>query len=97
MVWPSKTGLERSGCHQYQVDTCVFYIKDSVILTYVDYCVIVSHKEETITSLIESLNNVTENDVLTDERGILNYLGVNIKKIQMGHSNYWNRTWWRKL
>ena len=43
-----KNGLERRGYHQSQVYPCVFYRKDSVILTYVDYCVIVSHKEETI-------------------------------------------------
>ena len=45
-----KTGLERMGYHQSQVDPCVFYIKDSVILTYVDDCVTVSHKQETIIS-----------------------------------------------
>ena len=44
-----KIGLESRGYHQYQVDPCVFYRKDSVILTYVDYCVIVLHKQETIT------------------------------------------------
>ena len=39
-----KTGLERRGYHKYQVEPCAFYRKYSVILTYVDYCVIVSHK-----------------------------------------------------
>ena len=68
------------GCHQSQVDPCVFYRKDSFILTYVDDCVIVSHKQETITFLIGSLNNGTENYVLTYEGCISNYLGDNIKK-----------------
>ena len=36
---------------------CVFYRKYSVISTYSDYCVIVSHKQEIIISLIESLKN----------------------------------------
>ena len=36
------TGLEMIVYHQYQVDPCVFYRKDSVILTYVNYFVIVS-------------------------------------------------------
>ena len=49
---PLKTGLERRGYNQYQVDPCVFYRKYSVILTYVDNCVIVSHKQETTTLLI---------------------------------------------
>ena len=44
--------------------------KNSVILTYVDDCLIVSNKQETITSLIESLNNVTKNYVLIDEGDI---------------------------
>ena len=58
LVWSSRTGLESRGCHQSQVDPCSIYRKYSVILAYVDDCVIVSHKEETITSLIESINNV---------------------------------------
>ena len=40
-----KTGLERRGYHQSQVYPCVFYRKYSVILTYVDDCVIASHKK----------------------------------------------------
>ena len=39
-----KTVLERRGYHQYQVNPCIFYRKDSVVLTYVDDSVIVSHK-----------------------------------------------------
>ena len=35
--------------------------------------------------------------MLTDEGYISNYLGVNITKLQMGYSNYRNRTWWRKI
>ena len=56
--------------HQYQVDRCVFYIRDSVILTYVDDCVKVSHKQDKITSLIQSLNNGIKNYVFTDEGDI---------------------------
>ena len=73
-----KTGIERRFYHQYQVEPCVFYRKDSVILTCFYYCVIVSQKQDTITSLIESLNNGPENHVLKDEGDISNYLGVNI-------------------
>ena len=47
-----KAGLESRDYHQYQVGICVFYIKDSVILAYVDDCVIVSHKQEKIISSI---------------------------------------------
>ena len=62
-----KKGIERRGYLQYQVDPSVFYRKDSFISTYVDDCVIFSNKKETITSLIGSLNNGPENDVLTHE------------------------------
>ena len=61
-----RTGIERRGYYQYQVEPCVFYRKDSVILTCVYYSVIVSHKQDTITSLIESLKNGLENYILTD-------------------------------
>ena len=54
---PLKNGLLIRGYHQYQVDPCIFYKKYSVNLTYVEGCVIVSYKQDTITSLIESLKN----------------------------------------
>ena len=75
-----KTGIERRSYHQSQVNPCVFCRKDSFILTYVDDCVIVSHKQETITSLIKPLNNGPEKYVLTDKGDISNYLCVNISK-----------------
>ena len=40
----------------------------------------VSHKQDTIVSLIESLKNVPENHVLTDNGDTSNYLGADIKK-----------------
>ena len=61
-----KTGLERRGYHQSQVDPCVFYRNNWVILTSVDDCVIVSHKQETVVLLIESLNNGSEEYVLEE-------------------------------
>ena len=97
LVWYYKTGRKMMCCHQSQVDPCVFYWKDPYILTNIDDCVIFSHKQETIPSIIESLNNGPENYVLKDEGDLSNYLGVNIKKIQMGHSNYRSHKWWRKL
>ena len=44
-----KTGLKMRGHHQYQLDPCVFYRKETVILSYFDNCVILSLKQETIT------------------------------------------------
>ena len=60
------------------------YRKDSVILTYVDGCVIASHKQDMVTSLVELLKNGTEDYLLTDEVDISNYLGVNINKNSYG-------------
>ena len=40
-----KTGIERRGFHQSQIYPCVFYIKYSFILTYVDDRVIVFPKQ----------------------------------------------------
>ena len=73
-----KTGLERRGWHKSQVDPCVFYWKYSFILTYIDDCVIVSHKQETITLLTELLHNGPENYVFIDEGDISNYIGFKI-------------------
>ena len=82
--------------HEYQNKPYLFHRKDSVILTYFDDCVILSHKQETTTSLIESLNNSPEKYVLKNEGYISNIIGVYIKKIHMEHSNFYNRTWLRK-
>ena len=41
----SKTGLENRSYRQSQDYPCVFYRKDSVILTYVDDCVILSYNK----------------------------------------------------
>ena len=80
LVLYSKTGLESMGIHKYRVDPCLFYIKDSVILTCVDDFLIVSYKNDTITPLVESLNNGPENYLLIDEEDISNYIGVKINK-----------------
>ena len=56
-----------------------FKEKDSVFFTYVDDCVIVLHRQDTIISLIQSLNNGPENYLLTDEGDISNYFVFNIK------------------
>ena len=72
------------GYHKFQVYPCVFCRKYSVILTYVNGCVIASHKQDMVTSLVESLKNGTEDYLLTDEVDISNYLGVNINKNSYG-------------
>ena len=73
------------GYNQSKVNPCVFYKNDSVILTYVDDCIIVPQKQYIITSLIESLKTGPGDYVLIDDGCISNYIGVNIKEIWMGH------------
>ena len=79
LFWYSKNGLEKRGYHQSQFTVCVLK-KDSVIITYVDDCVIVSHKKLTIKSFIESINIGPEDYVLTDEGDISIFIWVNIDK-----------------
>ena len=51
-----------------------------VSLTYVDDCVIFSHRQEKITSLIESINNGPKHYMLANKGDISNHLGFSIKK-----------------
>ena len=78
LVWSYKTGLERRGYHIYKIDPCLFHRKESFILTYVDDYIIVSHKQETITSLIELLKNAPSNYVLTYEGYLIVAATVNL-------------------
>ena len=71
---------------------CILQRK-SFILNYVYDGLIVSHKQETVTSLIEALNNGPEKYMFTDKVDTSNYIGVNTKKNNMGHSNHCNLTW----
>ena len=51
-----------------------------ILLNYVGNGIIIPHKQEKITSLIESINNGPENYVLADEGDISNYIGFNTKE-----------------
>ena len=73
--WSRKYGL--SSITSWHL--CILQ-KVQVILTCVDDCVIVSHKQELIISLIYSLNNGIEECVLTYKGFKSNYLRFNIKK-----------------
>ena len=52
------------------MDPCVFYRHDSIILIYVDDCVIVAKDSRTIDELVQSLKNGSENYQLMDEGSI---------------------------
>jgi len=55
-----KEGLEDRDYVQSQVDPCVFLRDDSVVLTYVDDCIIVGKEQKVIDELIHSLMNGKE-------------------------------------
>ena len=74
--WLLKWGLERSVYHQLQVSFWICYIKYSVILTFAEIFVVVSHKWGTINSLINCIKNGPYGCVLTYKGYISKYLGL---------------------
>ena len=54
-------GLKARDYFLSNVDPCVFYRHDSIILTYVDDCIIVAKDLKTIDDLVNSLKNGPEN------------------------------------
>ena len=61
-----------------QVDPCIFYREDAIILVYVDDCIIFSKSNKINDSIVASLQNGVENFNLTDEGDVSRYLGVDI-------------------
>ena len=81
-----KKGLEERGYkHQSNTDKCVFLGKNSIVLVYVDDCIIINKKGSGVaTRLINSLQDGNEHFKLTDEGNLDRYLGVEIKKREDG-------------
>ena len=85
-----KKGLEERGVHQSATDLCVFYRNDAILLTYVDNCIVLSKKSETVDEIVESLKSGIDPSnpgtkfkhkyTLTYDGGIKNYLGVEVVK-----------------
>ena len=77
-----KKGLERRGFRESKADPCVFMKEGITILTYVDDCILILNKKETLDQFIHSLANGIEKFEFTDEGAIDKYLGVEIKKLK---------------
>jgi hypothetical protein len=77
-----KSGLEARGYeHQSETDPCVFLGKDSIVLVYVDDCIVFSKKDSKAADyLIESLKRGNENFDFTDEGDLKQYLGVDVQR-----------------
>ena len=73
-----KQGLLDHGFEQYQIDPCKFYHGSTIILVYVDDCIIFDKSKTPIDKFIESLKISHENYTLTDEMDTKDYLGVEL-------------------
>ena len=81
-----KRGLEARGYQrQSSTDSCVFLGKDSVVLIYVDDCIVIQRKGSTATDdLIRQLQEGEEAFAFTDDGALDKYLGVDVKKHRNG-------------
>ena len=69
-------GLKDMGFKQCQADQCVFKRGDTIILIYVDDCVILSKNEGSITDIMEELR---ARYGITDEGKMEEYLGIKLE------------------
>ena len=76
-----KNGLIDRGYTQSKVDPCLFYKEDSIIVTYVDDCIIFGKDHKKVKEIIKSLE---ENFKLTDEGDLSAYLGIDITRNKNG-------------
>ena len=74
-----RNGLIQRSYTQSKVDLCLFYKKDSIIVTYVDDCIIFTKDHNKVKEIIKSLET---NFKLTDEGDLSAYLGIDITKNQ---------------
>ena len=85
-----KEGLEERGFQQSEVDPCVFFRSDAILLCYVDDCIVLSQDSKTVDDIVTSLGTGTDPSdpmkkfkhkyTLTNDGGIKNYLGVEVTK-----------------
>ena len=69
-----KQGLEQQGFKSSKTDPCLFLRDDTIIVTYVDDCLIFSKDKKNIDSL---LDNLRKTFTLTDEGSDVNtFLGI---------------------
>ncbi len=91
-----KEGLEERGFTQSQVDPCVFFRHDAIMILYVDDCVVMSKDPRTVDNIVTSLATGQDPDnpkkqfknqyTLTNDGGIQNYLGVEVVKDKKSNS-----------
>ena len=72
-----RDGLLKRGYIQSKVDPCLFCKKDSIIVTYIDNCIIFAKDHRKVKEIIKSLENDFK---LTDKGDLSTYLGIDITK-----------------
>jgi hypothetical protein len=81
-----REGLEARGYKQQsESDPCVFLGKDSIVLTYVDDCIVIHKRGSSAADdLIQALKEGHENFDFTDDGSLETYLGVDVKRHKDG-------------
>ena len=81
-----RNGLEAQGYEkQSNSDSCVFLGKDSIVLVYVDDCIVIHKRGSSAADdLIEALKQGDENFDFTDDGNLDKYLGVDVKRHKDG-------------
>jgi hypothetical protein len=76
-----REGLITRDFIQGQVDKCVFFRKDGIVLTYVDDCIILGKDKAIVDSVISSLKEGHDEFELVNQGSIDKYLGLLIRDI----------------
>ena len=74
-------GLIDLGFEKSDVDKCVFYRGSTILLTYVDDCILAGPSKDEIDKCIQDVSNTFN---LTDEGDLSDYLGINIDQLDDG-------------
>ena len=72
-----RQGLIQRGCNQSKVNPCLFYKKDSIIVTCADGCIIFAKDHAKVQHIIKSLEDDFK---LADEGDLSAYLGIDIAR-----------------
>ena len=67
---------EHIGIELRNIDPCIYYKEEIILVIYVDNCLIFSKKKDAIDALIEQLRMTF---VLTDEGSVSTYIGIQVE------------------
>ncbi len=76
-----RDGLKDRGFKPSKIDQCLYMKDGMVILVYVNDCIIIGKDMGEIDKFVRSMQQRSENFVLTDEGSIDRFLGIQIKRL----------------